>query len=132
MSLPEPTLWFPLPGVMQLYAKSVTLPEPHPDTSPKNQSEYLSEYLKESGIKSLSFITVDIFLQEASTEGIIEHLKVPIPQWKKQLKMKKTAAWKYRFGKSTLRKIIEYHIYPGDRPDFFGVLIMATSKFHSR
>ncbi|EJX7804684.1 hypothetical protein OEL71_004936, partial [Salmonella enterica] len=71
----------------QLYAKSLTLLGTHPETAQRSQSEYLSEYLKESGIKNLSSITVDIFLQEASTEDIIEHLKVLIPQWRKQLKM---------------------------------------------
>ncbi|MEQ9849711.1 DUF6387 family protein [Pectobacterium brasiliense] len=96
----------------QLYAKSLTLLGTHPDTAQRSQSEYLSEYLKESGIKSLSSITVDIFLQEASTEDIIEHLKVLIPQWKKQLKMKDPAAREYRFGKSTFRKIIEYRLIP--------------------
>ncbi|CFR13131.1 MULTISPECIES: DUF6387 family protein [Yersinia] len=96
----------------QLYAKSLTLLGTHPETSQRSQSEYLSEYLKESGIKSLSSITVDIFLQEASTEDIIEHLKVLIPQWKKQLKMNDPAVRKYRFGKSTLRKIIDYRLIP--------------------
>ncbi|MDY4379461.1 DUF6387 family protein [Pectobacterium brasiliense] len=96
----------------QLYAKSLTLLGTHPDTAQRSQSEYLSEYLKESGIKSLSSITVDIFLQEASTEDIIEHLKVLIPQWKKQLKMKDPTAREYRFGKSTFRKIIEYRLIP--------------------
>ncbi|MDH8140997.1 DUF6387 family protein [Klebsiella pneumoniae] len=96
----------------QLYAKSLTLLATHPETSQKSQSEYLSEYLKESGIKSLSSITVDIFLQEASTEDIIEHLKVLIPQWKKQLKMNAPAVREYRFGKSTFRKIIEYRLIP--------------------
>lgn len=96
----------------QLYAKSITLIGTHPETAQRSQSEYLSEYLKESGIKSLSSITVDIFLQEASTEDIIEHLKVLIPQWRKQLDMKDAAVRKYRFGKSTLRKIIEYRLIP--------------------
>ncbi|EAT4592721.1 hypothetical protein EWO68_20175, partial [Salmonella enterica] len=87
----------------QLYAKSLTLLGTHPETAQRSQSEYLSEYLKESGIKNLSSITVDIFLQEASTEDIIEHLKVLIPQWRKQLKMNDPAVREYRFGKSTLR-----------------------------
>ncbi|EKS3672656.1 hypothetical protein QL374_002382 [Salmonella enterica] len=96
----------------QLYAKSLTLLGTHPETAQRSQSEYLSEYLKESGIKNLSSITVDIFLQEASTEDIIEHLKVLIPQWRKQLKMNDPAVREYRFGKSTLRKIIEYRLIP--------------------
>lgn len=96
----------------QLYAKSLTLLGTHPESAQRSQSEYLSEYLKESGIKNLSSITVDIFLQEASTEDIIEHLKVLIPQWKKQLKMNDPAVREYRFGKSTLRKIIEYRLIP--------------------
>lgn len=96
----------------QLYAKSLTLLEAHPDISQRSQSEYLSQYMKEAGVKSLSSITVDIFLQEASTEDIIEHLKVLIPQWKKQLKMKDPTAREYRFGKSTFRKIIEYRLIP--------------------
>ncbi|EJX4926747.1 hypothetical protein OD635_003706 [Salmonella enterica] len=96
----------------QLYAKSLTLLGTHPETAQRSQSEYLSEYLKESGIKNLSSTTVDIFLQEASTEDIIEHLKVLIPQWRKQLKMNDPAVREYRFGKSTLRKIIEYRLIP--------------------
>ncbi|HAU2956992.1 TPA: hypothetical protein JC757_000692 [Salmonella enterica subsp. diarizonae] len=96
----------------QLYAKSLTLLGTHPESAQRSQSEYLSEYLKESGIKNLSSITVDIFLQEASTEDIIEHLKVLIPQWRKQLKMNDPAVREYRFGKSTLRKIIEYRLIP--------------------
>lgn len=104
----------------QLYAKSLTLIGTHPETSKISQSEYMSEYLKESGIKSLASITVDIFLQEASTEDIIEHLKVLIPQWKKQLKMNDPAVRKYRFGKSTLRKIIDYRLIPMMDPIFWG------------
>ena len=74
----------------QLYAKSLTLIGTHPETSQRSQSEYMSEYLKESGIKSLA----------------------SIPQWKKQLKMNDPAVRKYRFGKSTLRKIIDYRLIP--------------------
>ncbi|HID5714752.1 TPA: DUF6387 family protein, partial [Klebsiella pneumoniae] len=76
------------------------------------QSEFLSEYLKETPLKNLARITVDIHLEEASTEDIIEHLKVLIPQWKRRLKMKAPADREYRFGKSTFRKVIEYRLIP--------------------
>ncbi|WP_249269705.1 DUF6387 family protein, partial [Salmonella enterica] len=74
--------------------------------------EFLSEYLKQTSLKNLARITVDIHLEEASTEEIIEHLKVLIPKWKRQLKMKAPAEREYRFGKSTFRKIIEYRLIP--------------------
>ena len=45
----------------QLYAKSLTLIGTHPETSQRSQSEYMSEYLKESGIKSLSSMMDLIF-----------------------------------------------------------------------
>ncbi|WP_254867478.1 DUF6387 family protein, partial [Salmonella enterica] len=84
------------------------LTEATPEISALSESEFLSEYLKQTSLKNLSRITVDIHLEEASTEEIIEHLKVLIPQWKRQLKMKAPAEREYRFGKSTFRKIIEY------------------------
>jgi hypothetical protein len=74
-----------------IYAKTLALTEATPEISSLSQSEFLSEYLKETSLKNLSRITVDIHLEEASTEEIIEHLKVLIPQWKRQLKMKAPA-----------------------------------------
>ncbi|OAT75803.1 hypothetical protein A9B99_13400 [Mangrovibacter phragmitis] len=96
----------------QFYAKTVALTEATPEISVLSQSEFLSEYLKETSLTNLARITIDIHLEEASTEDIIEHLKVLIPQWKKQLKMNDPAVRKYRFGKSTLRKIIDYRLIP--------------------
>lgn len=96
----------------QFYVKTLSLTEDTPELSGLSQSEFLSEYLKETSLNNLSRITVDIHLEEASTEEIIEHLKVLIPQWKRQLKMKAPAEREYRFGKSTFRKIIEYRLIP--------------------
>ncbi|ELY3289573.1 hypothetical protein SMW60_004901, partial [Escherichia albertii] len=96
----------------QFYAKTLSLTEATPELSALSESEFLSEYLKETSLNNLSRITVDIHLEEASTEEIIEHLKVLIPQWKRQLKMTSPAPREYRFGKSTFRKIIEYRLIP--------------------
>lgn len=96
----------------QFYAKTLTLTEATPEISALSESEFLSEYLKQTSLKNLARITVDIHLEEASTEEIIEHLKVLIPKWKRQLKMKAPAEREYRFGKSTFRKIIEYRLIP--------------------
>ena len=96
----------------QFYAKTLALTEATPELSALSESEFLSEYLKETSLNNLSRITVDIHLEEASTEEIIEHLKVLIPQWKRQLKMKSPAPREYRFGESTFRKIIEYRLIP--------------------
>lgn len=63
----------------QFYAKTLALTEATPELSGLSQSEFLSEYLKETSLNNLSRITVDIHLEEASTEEIIEHLKVLIP-----------------------------------------------------
>ncbi|AJB39017.1 hypothetical protein AAH340_002669 [Escherichia coli] len=96
----------------QFYAKTLALTEATPELSGLSQSEFLSEYLKETSLNNLSRITADIHLEEASTEEIIEHLKVLIPQWKRQLKMTSPVPREYRFGKSTFRKIIEYRLIP--------------------
>lgn len=113
----------------QFYAKTLSLTEATPELSGLSQSEFLSEYLKTS-LKNLSRITVDIHLEEASTEEIIEHLKVLLPQWKRQLKMTSPAPREYRFGKSTFRKIIEYRLIPMMDLIFWEKITALKSRFH--
>ena len=52
----------------QFYAKTLALTEATPELSALSESEFLSEYLKETSLNNLSCITVDIHLEEASTE----------------------------------------------------------------
>lgn len=67
----------------QFYAKTLALTEATPEIFALSEPEFLSENMKETSLKNLSRITVDIHLEEASTEEILEHLKVLIPQWKR-------------------------------------------------
>jgi hypothetical protein len=76
------------------------------------RSKQLAQYLREARLNDKGVMFVEINLSEGSTEDIIEHLKVMVPKWKKELKVKSPEPRDYRFGVSTIKKTLEYNIIP--------------------
>lgn len=75
-------------------------------------SEYVSQYFSEMGVNSKGSIVVTMNLMEASSDELIEHLRMLIPKWKKQLKTPEPEVRDYRFGISTLKKVLNYRLIP--------------------
>lgn len=72
----------------------------------------VSRYLKNVEVNNKGLMLVQINLAETSSEEIINHLKVMLPEWKKQLEAPAPEVRSFRFGVSTIRKILEYNIIP--------------------
>lgn len=72
----------------------------------------VSHYLKEAGLNNEGLMLVQINLAETSSEEIINHLKVMVPEWKEQLQAPEPPARDFRFGVSNLKKILDYNIIP--------------------
>ncbi|MCL6354382.1 hypothetical protein EXT68_02485 [Pectobacterium parmentieri] len=72
----------------------------------------VSRYLKEAEANNNGLMLVQINLAETSSEEIINHLKVMVPEWKKQLQAPEPPARDFRFGVSNLKKILDYNIIP--------------------
>lgn len=72
----------------------------------------VSHYLKEAEVNNNGLMLVQINLAETSSEEIINHLKVMVPEWKKQLNAPTPPVKNFRFGVSTIRKILDYNIIP--------------------
>ncbi|QNQ60070.1 DUF6387 family protein [Pantoea sp. MT58] len=75
-------------------------------------SPEVSQYLKEAGLNSKGAMLLEINFSAASSDEIIEHLKVMLPSWKKQLAPPEPPVRDFRFGVSTIRKILDYHLIP--------------------
>lgn len=76
------------------------------------RSKNVSLFLKEAEVNKQGIMLAEFHLAKASTETIIEHLRVLIPEWKKQLQAPVPVARDYRFGVSSVRKILDYNIIP--------------------
>lgn len=83
----------------------------NPEGKPLPHME-VSHYLKEAEVNNQGLMLVQINLGETSSEEIINHLKVMVPEWKEQLQAPDPLARDFRFGVSNLKKILDYNIIP--------------------
>jgi len=83
----------------------------NPEGKPLPHME-VSHYLKEAEVNNQGLMLIQINLGETSSEEIINHLKVMVPEWKEQLQAPDPLARDFRFGVSNLKKILDYNIIP--------------------
>lgn len=75
----------------------------------ENAKTPVSECLN-SGRGGMMYVKFD--LSDSSDEEIIESMKAILPRWRKLYRMKDDKIGSFRFGISTIRKLIDYRIIP--------------------